>query len=68
MKIFLKWPKRPLLAANKAVREMLWMKQFLQDLDLKEDVYVVNCDSQSELDLSKNAPYHSQTQCIVVLI
>ena len=45
---------------------MLWMKRFLQDLVLKQDEYVVHCDSQSALDLSKNSTYHSQTKHIDV--
>jgi hypothetical protein len=47
------------IAATEAGKEMLWMKQFLQDLGLKQDEYVVHCDSQSALDLSKNSTYHS---------
>uniref|UniRef100_A0A2N9FPQ8 Reverse transcriptase Ty1/copia-type domain-containing protein n=1 Tax=Fagus sylvatica TaxID=28930 RepID=A0A2N9FPQ8_FAGSY len=47
------------IAATEAGKEMLWMKRFLQDLGLKQDEYVVHCDSQSALDLSKNSTYHS---------
>uniref|UniRef100_A0A2N9H7B8 Integrase catalytic domain-containing protein n=1 Tax=Fagus sylvatica TaxID=28930 RepID=A0A2N9H7B8_FAGSY len=43
------------IAAIEAGKKMLWMKRFLQDLGLKQDEYVVNCDSQSALDLSKNS-------------
>uniref|UniRef100_A0A2N9FPX7 Integrase catalytic domain-containing protein n=1 Tax=Fagus sylvatica TaxID=28930 RepID=A0A2N9FPX7_FAGSY len=43
------------IAATEAGKEMLWMKRFLQDLGLKQDEYVVHCDSQSALDLSKNS-------------
>ena len=35
------------------------MKWFLQELGLKQDRYVVDCDSQSAIDLSKNSMYHS---------
>ena len=54
------------IAANEAGKEMLWLKQFLQELDLKEDRYVVNCDSQSAIDLSKNSMYHSCSKRIEV--
>lgn len=54
------------IAATEAAKEMLWMKRFLQDLGLKQNVFVLNCDSQSALDLSKNATYHSQTKHIDV--
>uniref|UniRef100_A0A2N9IAG3 CCHC-type domain-containing protein n=1 Tax=Fagus sylvatica TaxID=28930 RepID=A0A2N9IAG3_FAGSY len=54
------------IAATEAGKEMLWMKRFLQDLGLKQDEYVVHCDSQGALDLSKNFTYHSQTKHIDV--
>uniref|UniRef100_A0A2N9EH16 Integrase catalytic domain-containing protein n=1 Tax=Fagus sylvatica TaxID=28930 RepID=A0A2N9EH16_FAGSY len=54
------------IATTEAGKEMLWMKRFLQDLGLKQDEYVVHCDSQSALDLSKNSTYHSRTKHIDV--
>ena len=45
---------------------MLWLKRFLQELGLKQDGYVVNCDSQSAIDLSKNSMYHSHSKHIEV--
>ena len=44
---------------------MLWLKRFLQELGLKQDEYVVNCDGQS-IDLSKNFVYHSRLKHIEV--
>ena len=41
---------------------MLWMKRFLQELDLKQRDYIVHCDSQSVIDLSKNTMYHARTK------
>ena len=41
------------IAANEAGKEILWLERFLQELGLKQDGYVVNCDSQSAIDLSK---------------
>ena len=52
------------IAATEAGKEMLWMQRFLQELGLKQDEFVVHCDSQSALDLSKNATYHSRTKHI----
>ena len=40
------------------------MKQFLQELGLMQDKYVVHCDSQSVIDLSKNATFHSHSKHI----
>lgn len=34
-------------------KEMIWMKQFLQDLGLKQDRFVVYFDNKSAIDLSK---------------
>ena len=45
---------------------MLWLKWFFQELGLKQDGYVVNCDSQSAIDLSKNSVYHSRLKHIEV--
>ena len=45
---------------------MLWMKRFLQELDLKQRDYIVLCDSQSAKDLSKNTMYHARTNHIDV--
>ena len=46
------------IVTNEAGKEMLWFKRFLQELGLKQEGYVVNCDSQSAIDLSKNSMYH----------
>ena len=45
---------------------MIWMKRFLQELDLKQRDYVVHCDSQSAIDLSKNTMYHARMKHIDV--
>ena len=54
------------IAANEAGKEMLSLKRFLQELGLKQDGNVVNCDSQSAIDLSKNSMYHSRSKHIEV--
>ena len=50
-----------------AGKEMLLMKRFLQELDLKQRDYIVHCDSQSAIDLSKNTMYHARTKHINVI-
>ena len=52
------------IAANEAGKEMIGLKRFLQELGFKQDGYVVNCDSQSAIDLSKNSMYHSRSKHI----
>ena len=54
------------IATTEAGKEMLWMEQFLQELDLKQRDYIVHCDSQSAIDLSKNTMYHARTMHIDV--
>ena len=54
------------IAANEVSKEMLWMKLFFQELGLMKDKHVVHCDSQSAIDLSKNATFHSHSKHIEV--
>lgn len=54
------------IAMAEAGKEMLWLKRFLDQLGMKQERYVIHCDSQSALDLSKNAMYHSRTKHIDV--
>ena len=41
-------------------------KAFFRELGLKQDEFMVYCGSQSVIDLSKNATYHSRTKHIKV--
>ena len=52
------------VAATELCKEMLWMKKFLQELGLKQEEYVVHCDSQSVIHLSKNSSFHSKAKHI----
>ena len=54
------------IAATEAGKEMVWLKRFLQELGLHQKEYVVYCDSQSAIDLSKNSMYHARTKHIDV--
>ena len=54
------------IATTEADKEILWMKTFFKELSMKQDEYVVYCDSQIAIDLSKNATYHSRTKHIKV--
>ena len=45
---------------------MLFFMCFVEDLGVKQDKYVVHCDSQSAIDLSKNATYHARIKHIDV--
>ena len=54
------------IAAVDAGKEVLWMKNFLQELGMKQEKYVMFCDSQSAIHLAKNSSYHSRTKHIDV--
>ena len=54
------------IAATKVGKEMMWMKWFLQELDLKQRDYIIHYDSQSAIDLSKKTMYHARTKHIDV--
>ncbi|CAL9013346.1 unnamed protein product, partial [Prunus brigantina] len=52
--------------ACKACKEMLWMKRFLQELGQEQHKYILHCDSQSAIHLSKNPSFHSRSKHIDV--
>ncbi|KAJ4719028.1 Retrovirus-related Pol polyprotein from transposon TNT 1-94 [Melia azedarach] len=54
------------IAATEACKELLWMKRFLQELDFKQQQYVVFCDNQSAIHLSKNSSFHAKSKHIDV--
>ena len=53
-------------AAVEASNEVLWMKNFLQELGMKQENYNLFCDSQSAIHLAKNPSFHSRTKHIEV--
>ncbi|WVZ00881.1 hypothetical protein V8G54_026950 [Vigna mungo] len=54
------------VAVTEASKEMLWMKNFLSELGHDQDDYVVNCDNQSTIHLTKNPMFHSRSKHIDV--
>jgi len=54
------------IAITKAAKELLWMKKFLQELGLQQDRYLLYCDNQSAIHLSKNSTFHSRSKHIDV--
>ena len=52
------------IAMNEAKKEMLWLKQFLEDLGQNQGLCLLYYDSKSAMDLSKNATYHGWTKHI----
>jgi len=54
------------IATTEACKEMLWMKRFIEELGLEQENYVIFCDSQSVIHLSKNPSLHSKSKHIDV--
>ena len=52
------------IAANEAGKEVIWLKNYLNELGVKQADYVIHCDSQSAIYLSRNSMYHSRTKHI----
>jgi len=54
------------IAATEACKELLWMKKFLNELGFTQKRYVLLCDSQSAIHLSKNPTFHGKSKHIDV--
>ena len=54
------------IAATEACKEFLWMKHFIHELGFKQQRYVVYCDNQSTIHLSKNSTFHAISKHIYV--
>ena len=50
------------IEATKSGKEIILINQFVQELGLQQMKYVVYCDSQSAIDLSKNSIDHARTK------
>ena len=48
------------LVAVKARKEMIWMKNFLNELGMKQENVLLDCDNQSAIHLAKNVIKHIQ--------
>ena len=52
------------MAAVEAGKELIWMRDFLSELGVKQEEFLLHCDNQSAIHLAKNAAYHSRTKHI----
>ena len=52
------------MAAVEAGKELIWMRDFLEELGVEQASYPLYCDNQSAIHLAKNAAYHSRTKHI----
>ena len=51
---------------DEACKELLWMKHFIHELGFKQQRYMVYCDNQSAIHLSKNSTFHARSKHIDV--
>ena len=52
------------MAITEAGKEMIWLVDYLEDLGKKKSENIIYSDSQSAIQLVKNAVYHSKTKHI----
>ena len=50
------------IVAGSCCSQLLWMKKFLGDYGLSQEIMVVYCDNFSAIDISKNLVQHSKTK------
>ena len=48
------------IAVVEADKELIWVKNFLSELGMKEERFLFHCDNQSVIHLAKNVAYHSR--------
>nr|GEZ44314.1 retrovirus-related Pol polyprotein from transposon TNT 1-94 [Tanacetum cinerariifolium] len=49
-----------------AGKELVWLKNFLEELDRAQTEYVLFCDNQNAIHLMKNPGFHSRTKHIKI--
>ncbi|GJY12254.1 retrovirus-related pol polyprotein from transposon TNT 1-94 [Tanacetum coccineum] len=54
------------MAIAEAGKELVWLKNFLKELDRAQTECVLFCDNQSAIDLAKNLVFHGQTKHIKI--
>ena len=52
------------MAATEAGKEIIWMKEFIGELGIRQDEFQLHYDNQSAIHLVKNAAYHLRTKHI----
>lgn len=50
------------IIVTEGCKELLWMKMFLKELRVKQNQYVLHCDSHSAIQLSKNLNFHLKSK------
>ena len=50
------------MAATKANKEIIWMKEFIRELVIRQEEFQLYYNNQSAIHPTKNATYHSRTK------
>ena len=49
------------MVAVEAGKEIIWMRDFISELGMREEQFRLHCVNQGAIRLAKNAAYHSRT-------
>ena len=52
------------MAAVEAKKELIWVRDFLSELGMMQEKFLLCCDHQSVIHLAKIVSYHSRTKHI----
>ena len=50
------------MVAIEVDKELIWMKNFLNELEMKQERFLLRCDNQSAIHLAKDVVYHYRTK------
>ena len=56
--------KAEYMTAVEVGKEVIWMKDFIGELGIRQEEFRLHCESQSDIHLAKNATYNSRTKHI----
>lgn len=56
------------MALTEGIKEVLWLKVFLEEFGVHQEQVVMFCDSQSTKYLTKNKGYHEKIKYIDVIL
>jgi hypothetical protein len=54
------------MAADEAVREIVWMRDLLKELEIHQEATALHQDNTGSIALAKNPVYHSKTKHICI--
>ena len=52
------------IAITEGAKELLWIKEFIKDIDFEQSILFLFCDNQSAIYLTKHSTFHSKSKHI----